>query len=107
MTLSASANGGIGWTPFRHPLLPLVCRFLPKFGSVSILPSAPDCIGGLSWVLFSPRHRVRPDVLPACDPVSREDTKTHDPSIPKDLCPAFPPSPEASPLLAHLTSDKP
>jgi hypothetical protein len=64
-------------------------------------------IGTLSWVLLNPRHRVRLDVLPACGPVSREGTKTHDLSIPKNLGTGFPPSPEESLLLARLALGKP
>src|SRR5207245_8177105 len=43
--------------------------------------------------LSSPEQRS-PDAPPACDPVWRQGRKTHQPSIPKNLCPGFPPLPE-------------
>ena len=46
------------------------------------------------WYLFSPWGSVRPDAPPACDSVSPQGTNPHDPSIPKNLCPGFPPWPE-------------
>jgi hypothetical protein len=42
----------------------------------------------------SPEGSVRLDALHACVPVSRQGMKTHDPSIPTNLCLGFPPLPE-------------
>jgi hypothetical protein len=63
--------------------------------------------GAFSWCCLNSQHKARLDVLPACDPESREGTKAHDLSIPKNLGTGFPPSPEESLLLARLAFGRP
>jgi hypothetical protein len=45
-------------------------------------------------LVINHQGRVRLDAPPACDLVSRQDMKTHNPSIPTNLSPGFPPLPE-------------
>jgi hypothetical protein len=45
-------------------------------------------------LLLNPQGRVRLDAPAAYDPVSRQDMKTHDLSIPTNLHPGSPPLPE-------------
>jgi hypothetical protein len=58
-------------------------------------------------LVINPEGRVRLDVPPACDPVSRQGMKTHDLSIPTNLCHGLPPLPEQSPIPVRPTVGKP
>jgi hypothetical protein len=67
------------------------------FDRDSVTPDLSQSIGvapSSAWYVLNLEGRVHLDVPPACDPISREDMKTHNLSIPTNLGPGFRPLPQ-------------
>src|SRR5205823_5574634 len=93
--LSQSLAKACSWKRKRSPHRSFDSRqyFLTRIEPLQKIAAAP-CQKRSRGCGFNPRGNVHPDAPPACDPVSRRGTKTHDQSIPRNPFPGFLPWPE-------------